>query len=113
MRCWASFHSTQPTELNNSIDSFELPKSISDRLHDARKARNEVAHSLTVGMHGCLDTKVDVTNFLSHVKSLIGNLTFGDLIISKLLSDFNKEPFLNLGSIDAYCGSVINWVTGE
>ena len=97
--------------LNNSIQAFRLPSEISDILHDARKARNEVTHSLTKGLEGCIDTKTKDTDFIDEVSELINKITNGDIIVSSLVSMFNKEPILN--NLGGYKTRVINWVVEE
>ncbi len=84
---------------------------ISEILHDAIKARNGVAHSLTKGLEGCIDIKTKDMNFIDEVSKLINKITDGDIIISSLISIFNKEPILN--NLSEYKDRVINWVVEE
>ena len=44
--------------LDKSIQALGLPEQLSDALHVARKSRNEIAHSLTKDLEGCIDNKV-------------------------------------------------------
>jgi len=43
--------------------------------------------------------------------NLINKITDGDIIISSLISIFNKEPILN--NLSEYKDRVINWVVEE
>lgn len=96
--------------LNSSIKSFGMPDKISEILHQARKSRNEVAHSLTKGLEGCIDTKISNDDLLNKASALIGNIVNGDIIISILVSTFNNDPILNNTSLEKYKSKVINWV---
>lgn len=99
--------------LNNSIQSFKQPEEISSILHSARYARNEIAHSLTKGLEGCIDLKVNDKDFTDEISNLIEKISDGDFIISSLLTLFNKDPFPNPGLLSSYRGNIINWVVGE
>lgn len=96
--------------LNSSIKSYKLPVKISELLHQARKARNEIAHSLTKGLEGCIDTKVINDRFIDEVSDLLGKIVDGDIIVSILISRFNKEPILDGKSLEKYKSRIINWV---
>jgi hypothetical protein len=101
---------TKYRTLNSSINSFELPDQISDILHQARKARNEVAHSLTKGLEGCIDTKISNDSLIDEVSGLLAKIVDGDIISSVLISNFNDEPILNNVSLEGYKDKIINWV---
>jgi hypothetical protein len=79
-------------------------------LHQARKARNEIAHSLTKGLVGCIDTKISNDGFIDEVSDLLGKIVDGDIISSVLMSNFNNEPILNNVSLERYKDKIINWV---
>lgn len=101
---------TKYRTLNSSIKSFELPDQMSDILHQARKARNEVAHSLTKGLEGCIDTKISNDSLIDEVSGLLAKIVDGDIISSVLISNFNDEPILNNVSLEGYKDKIINWV---
>ena len=44
--------------LNNNINGLPVPGKVKSILHAARKARNDIIHSLVIGWTGCMDTKV-------------------------------------------------------
>ena len=97
--------------LDNSIKSFCLPDELSEILHVARKARNEVVHSLTRGLDGCLDTKISNDKFIEEISSLMEILVTGGIVISSLISVFNNEPILSRDSLVKYRKKVLIWVT--
>lgn len=99
--------------LDESIKSFGLPDELSEILHNARKARNEIAHSLTRGLEGCIDTQVSNEKFIEEISSLIEIITDGDIAISSFISVFNKEPVLSGNSLMTYKEKVINWVVNQ
>jgi len=99
--------------LNDRIKSFKQPKEISLILHRARVARNEVAHSLTIGFEGCIDINVDEVRFISEVSDLISIIADGDIVISSLMSVFNNEPILSSKYLSGYKNKVVNWVVEQ
>ena len=101
---------TKYRTLNSSIQSFKLPEQISEILHQARKARNQIAHSLAKGLEGCIDTRISNDIFIDEVSCLLGRIVDGDIISSALMSNFNNEPALNNASLEVYKEKVINWV---
>ena len=98
--------------LNNNINSLPIEQDVKDILHVAREARNNVAHSLSIDMVGCLDIKMDENIFKSQVSSLVMEIGAGDYLISALLSLLNKEPLPNYTEND-YKRKVIKWVLGD
>lgn len=99
--------------LYRNIESIGLPDQLADELHRARKARNEIAHSLTVRLTGCLDTKINKVTFIQDVERLVRDLVIGDIIISLLISTFNHEPLPNKEFFNSYEGKVLDWVKRE
>lgn len=97
--------------LDASIKNLELPDEISVILHDARKARNAVAHDLAVGLEGCIDTKIDKDSFLREVSEYMFDLAHGDVLISILIHEFNGEEPIRSELIPAYKDEIVRWVT--
>ncbi|OLF35656.1 MULTISPECIES: DUF4145 domain-containing protein [unclassified Psychrobacter] len=81
--------------LNNNINFLPVGQTAQDALHAAREARNEVAHSLSIGMIGCLDIRIDESAFKQQVPSLITRIATGDYLISTIISLLNKEAVPN------------------
>jgi len=98
--------------LNNNINSLPVRQEAKDILHIARKDRNAIAHSLSIGMTGCLDINVDENDFKSQVSSLIMNIATGDYLISAMLSVLTNEPLPNYTE-DYYKQKITRWVLGN
>lgn len=97
--------------LDASIKNLELPDEISVILHDARKARNAVAHNLAVGLEGCIDTKIYEDSFLREVSEYMFDLAHGDVLILILIHEFNDEEPIRSELIPAYKDEIVRWVT--
>jgi hypothetical protein len=97
--------------LNNNINVLPIGQPEKNILHKARVARNVVAHSLTVGMTGCLDIKIDEQGFKTHVSDLVLEISAGDFLISTILSILNKDP-LPKYSESHYKKRIVDWVQG-
>ena len=98
--------------LNSNINQLPIEQSAKDILHEARKARNDVTHSLTIGMTGCQDQKVDEQHFTSHITSLVTQIAAGDYLISQILTILNKAPLPNY-SEGMYTQKVVEWALGK
>lgn len=96
--------------LDKSIKNLRLPDNASVILHDARKARNAVAHDLGVGLEGCVDTKIDETVFFNEVSEYMFDLVHGEVLISILIHEFNGEDSIRPELIPAYKDKIVNWV---
>jgi len=97
------------SNLNNNIHSLPIGQAEKDTLHNARKARNEIAHNLTVGMTGCLDLNFDEDHLKNHITTLIEKITLGDFLLSTMLSILNKDPLPNFKETK-YQKNVVDWV---
>lgn len=97
--------------LDASIKNLKLPEEISLILHDARKARNAVAHDLAMGLEGCIDTKIDEDSFLGEVSKYMIDLAHGDLLTSMLIIEFNGEEPIRSELISTYKDKILRWVT--
>lgn len=98
---------------NCNINSLGMPEQVANAMHQARKARNEVAHSLPVGLTGCLDTKLDTAEFTDNLRPLVDDLVLGDIVISLLITVFNGDPIPNDSFINVYKSKVWEWITTE
>lgn len=96
--------------LNSSINALEFPKDISVLLYDANAARNAVAHDLTKGLTGCLDTKIDEASLVREVSELMFDITYGDVVISRTISMLNGEMLPRSEVISSYVERVTRWV---
>ncbi len=100
------------SSLNKSIKHLPIGQIEKDILHNARKARNEIAHSLSMGMTGCLDTKVDKNHLESNVSLLIAVIASADFLISTMLSILNDLPLVNYTE-SHYKQKMVDWVLGK
>lgn len=96
--------------LDKSINRLCLPHDLSTILHDARKARNEIAHDLAIGMEGCLDAKVNMQDFLGTLSVCIKKLAHGDALTSMLLQQFNGDCSIHPKFINTYVNRISHWV---
>lgn len=96
--------------LSKNIKSLGLPEDISEILHNARKARNTVAHELSRNFTGCLDTKIDENDFIQEVSKLIMNIADGDIAISVIISLLNHDPVIRDELIAFYKDNIVRWV---
>lgn len=97
--------------LNQNINTLSFPSDISVVLHDARRARNRVAHELAKGLTGCLDTAVNEDELLQEVSDLIMDIAYGDIAISLTISAFNGDPVPTKQFVASYKDRIISWVT--
>lgn len=99
--------------LNRVIQKFPVDKQILLTLHDAKEARNTIAHSLTIGLEGTFDhkSKNEIEAMINEIKELVRRVIKGDVIISTYISNMNKESILNNCFESSYEDQVINWVT--
>jgi len=104
---------TKYRTLNSNIKALGMPENVSDALHKARISRNEIAHSLADGLTGCLDSKIRTPDFLFRVSQLVDDLVLGDVVISLLVSTFNKAPIPNDVFINSYKSRIQNWISHE
>lgn len=101
---------TKYRSLKDHIKSIGLPEDTSVILHDARKARNAVAHDLTIGLIGCLDTKIDERKLIAEVSELMMDLAYGDIAISMTLLMFNGNALPGPEFRSSYMDRIRNWV---
>lgn len=98
------------SSLNNNINGLPVPGEVKTILHGARKARNDIVHSMAIGWTGCMDTKVEDEEFKKQIIELVSKVAAGDITISIILSVLSKEPILNAESIRTYEQNIVNWV---
>ncbi|MDM5076583.1 hypothetical protein OB931_09370 [Aeromonas media] len=98
--------------LHQSIESLSVNGDVKNILIAAKKARNEIAHSLAIGLTGCLDTKIDESKFKSHLTQLIQDVAAGDHFISSILSLDNNAPLFQF-SHNKYQEKIVAWVLGK
>ncbi|WP_273837668.1 hypothetical protein [Providencia rettgeri] len=96
-------------KLSEAIKQLKLSDEIATILFKANSARNKIAHDVAKGLEGCIDSKVDDI-FIENIGKLVGDITEGDIVVSALISNFNKDPKMNIEEILQYKDKVIDWV---
>lgn len=100
--------------LGENIEFLPTDNKLKSILHDARQARNEIAHSLALGFEGCIEYRAsrNINNFILEASELLRSVAKGDLIISALISYSNKEPIPRLDEkfCTSYENKIVNWV---
>ncbi len=98
--------------LLKSIKGLELPNDYADVLESAKNARNELVHSATIGLEGCIEIKLSegIEILLSEIKKLVSMIAEGDYLISTLLTQMNKDEMLSPSHAESYKANIVNWV---
>lgn len=96
--------------LNQNINALSFLGDITVSLHEARKARNYVAHELAKGLTGCLDTKCNEGALIQEVSDQILDIAEGDIAISLVISALNHDSIPNKQFLSSYKERIINWV---
>ena len=79
-------------------------------LDQAREARNAVAHDICAGLEGSIDNKLDEDHLLSWISDSVSKLAWGNVLLSRLLAEFNGDEFLREEFIPSYVEKVQKWV---
>jgi hypothetical protein len=102
------------SNLFNSIRRLGVNTELENILNNARKARNEIAHSLALGLEGDIEYRGsrNIDNFILETSELLRIIAKGDLVISALISYSNKEqtPILDEKFCTSYENEIVNWV---
>lgn len=102
------------SNLYNSIGRLGVNTELENILNNARKARNEIAHSLALGLEGDIEYRGsrNIDNFILEASELLKIIAKGDLVISALISYSNKEPIpiLDEKFCTSYENEIVNWV---
>ncbi len=100
--------------LGENIEFLPIGNKLKSILHNARQARNEIAHSLALGLEGDIECRAsrNVDNLILEASELLKSVAKGDLIISAFISHSNKEPIpiLDEKFCTSYENKIVNWV---
>lgn len=96
--------------LNKNIDSLDLPAKYVVVLKDAKGARNKVAHDISIGLEGCIDSAETENRLTREITECAIDLAYGDIAISSFISVNTNEPLLNNQFMSTYKDSVVKWV---
>ena len=83
-------------------------KSLSEKLEDARKARNEIAHDLTKGIEHDTEDDEGRKNIIKHVETLVRRIAEADVQVYNLCQFLTNEPTFKDAS--EYCEVAVKWV---
>ncbi len=98
--------------LCNTIKSFRFTSDFKNILHEARLARNKIAHNLCKNLIGCIETnklfaeKKLIQEIASYSKIIIE----GDALLSIIMSIVTKEFLPNYDYIESYKAKLLEWV---
>jgi len=100
--------------LNRAIQSLPIYKTedISHILDKARISRNDLIHTVSLGLEGLLELteKQQLDDILKNIETLLRDLIKGDVIISACLSAHNRDPILKSFFEKSYEDKIVNWV---
>ena len=87
-------------------------ESVTTILNEARKARNEIAHEIALGLDRCLDSlpEESMKQLLDSLRTLSTRLAEGDRIVSYLVSVATNEEIPNAAFLKNYPKTVAEWV---
>ena len=96
--------------IKNIIVGFGLPNDISLAMDNARKARNEVAHSLTLGIEDRVEDDEKRAIILQQIRDLVFDIAEGDRLVCTFLHLETNEHLPTLAYIQNYSDMIVNWV---
>lgn len=96
--------------IKNIISGLGLPGDVSGVMHNARKARNEVAHSLTLQMEDVIGDDKQGESVLQQTKDLVSDIAEADRLVCTLLHLETNEHLPSLTYIQNYREMIVNWV---
>lgn len=80
---------------------------LGEKLEDARKARNEIAHDLTKGIEYYAEDDDERRKNLIDVETLVRRIAKADVEVYNLCQILTKEPTVDAGG---YCETAVKWV---
>lgn len=98
--------------LYNTIRSFGFTGEFKSVLHEARLARNDIAHNLCQGLMGCVETSEVTTadDLNQRISSLCKKVIEGDALVSLITSIVQKEPLPRYDYLESYKQRLLEWV---
>lgn len=85
-----------------------LATELGEKLEDARKARNEIAHDLTKGIEHYAEDDGGRKNIIKNVEKLVRRLAEADVEVYNLCRIITKEP--RFVDASGYCEAAVKWV---
>jgi hypothetical protein len=96
--------------INQLKDVYGLPNDLYNSLDEGRKARNEIAHSITIGLEYTIESDTGRKEIVDNLKDCATKIMEADKIVACLLQVFNHEQMPNKEYLDSYSQDVTNWV---
>lgn len=96
--------------IKNIMAGLGLPYDVSLTIHNARKARNEVAHSLTLGIEDKVEDDTERRITLQRVRDLVCDIANGDKLVCAFLHLTTNEHLPTSAYIQNYSDMIVNWV---
>lgn len=84
-----------------------LATNLGEKLEDARKARNEIAHDLTKGIEHYAEDIEWRKNIIKDVETLVRRIAKADVEVYNLCQIITKEPIVDASG---YCEAAVKWV---
>jgi hypothetical protein len=100
--------------LNNHVQALtsrlKLSTDIDKLLHDARKARNMIAHELTLGADDEIETDRGRGLLLEMMEDGVRTIAQADVVVSALVALVTHEPMMTAHGMNGYADRVVEWV---
>lgn len=100
-------------QLNSAVQSvasqlvFEKDAQV---LHEARRARNEIAHELASSFDFVIEQPDELRKRSGYIREAVTKVAEGDRLASVLLSRLNGDPILAGDSFANYVSEIVHWV---
>jgi len=92
------------------LRTYGFPEEVYSSLHEARKARNEVAHAITLGIEHKLEENLGRKEILDDIATAVKHIAEGDRIIGFLMQCVTNEPCPSSSYLHDYPDKVVEWV---
>lgn len=89
---------------------YGLPNDINKTLDEGRKARNDLAHSITFGFEHSIESDDGRNGIVENIKDCVIKIAEADRIIASLTQVVNNEPLPNKSYFDSYADGIEKWV---
>jgi hypothetical protein len=101
---------TLNNQIQKIISKYRLPLDVAEVMHKGRKARNEIAHSLTLGIGNRVEIDVDRQNILDELASLVRDIAEADSLVCFMIHLETNVPLPRADYIRGYQERIVNWV---
>lgn len=95
------------------IDGHGLPEWVEEKIHEARKARNFIAHEAAVDHKIVMSSSQMMKNFESTIMQMTGNIAEGNQIVLDVTRMLKQGRRGHGSDIVAYSFAVASWVSRD